>query len=135
MTEACGVCRGFGYFMAHTEYCLDGDCEGSGCPDLMTCRGCRLGRLLGKILRRDANMTRRFDYVKYDEEVAKKQELFKFHFESLEQMIDSLLQDSRPKSLLMTALEEAYMWAGKALRDEQIAKNPATPHVETRTNE
>jgi hypothetical protein len=35
----------------------------------------------------------------------------------------------------MTKLEEAYMWTGKAIRDDQIARNSMTEHVAERTNE
>ena len=33
-----------------------------------------------------------------------------------------LLDDSRYKALFMTELEIAYMWTGKAIRDEQVAR-------------
>lgn len=61
----------------------------------------------------------RFDYVKYDDEAARVQAVLKHTFEELERSISSYLLDGRAKSLAMTKLEEAYMWVGKAIRDEQ----------------
>lgn len=63
----------------------------------------------------------RFDYVKYDETTINRQNIIKEEFECLEEMIAEM-PDSRAKSLVMTKLEEAYMWVGKALRDEQLAR-------------
>lgn len=76
-------------------------------------------------------MSQRFSYVKYDEESQTKQELLKKQFEVLEAMVDTLTE-SRPKALCLTALEEAYMWTGKAIRDEQISRNSQTAHVPER---
>lgn len=80
-------------------------------------------------------MSQRFSYVKYDQEAVNKQETFKKMFEEVEAYAEHFLSDSRPKSLFMTALEEAYMWTGKAIRDEQIARNSQPEHVAERTNE
>jgi len=76
-------------------------------------------------------MSNTFSYVKYDQESIRKQETFKTMFEAIEDFANLSLKDSRPKSLLKTALEEAYMWTGKALRDEQIERDN-TPHCEAR---
>lgn len=75
-------------------------------------------------------MSKRFDYVKYNENTIKKQERFKGLVLLLEKEIDTIGQQipamargvivGRPKSLAFTALEEVYMWIGKALKDEQI---------------
>ena len=78
--------------------------------------------------------TRTFDYVRYDEDSVTKQEAFKAKFEELEQMGIDLLPPGRARSLLSTKLEEAYMWTGKAIRDEQIARNNAS-HEPARTNQ
>lgn len=67
-------------------------------------------------------MSRRFDYVKYDADSQGKQQTFKQMFEQIEKFALDALHDSRPRALLMTALEEAYMWTGKAIRDDQIAR-------------
>ena len=66
-------------------------------------------------------MAGRFDYVRYDEEHAEIQSQFRFRFEATEMAIETL-PDGRAKSLAMTKLEECYMWIGKAIRDDQIAK-------------
>lgn len=79
-------------------------------------------------------MSQRFSYVKYDQASIVKQEEFKKMFEAIEEYANKSLIESRPKSLLMTALEEAYMWTGKAIRDEQIAINSLAEHVSERTN-
>lgn len=67
-------------------------------------------------------MSQRFSYVKYDEVSAITQQAFKEAFQSLESMA-TMLPDNRAKSLFLTALEVAYMWVGKSIRDEQIARN------------
>lgn len=64
-------------------------------------------------------MSQRFSYIKYDERSQAIQKRFRQLFEEIEAVTDSL-PNSRPKSLLLTALEEAYMWSGKAIRDWQI---------------
>ena len=70
-------------------------------------------------------MTNTFSYVRYDEQAVAKQEEFKKLFETIEEFADKNLDNGRYKSLLKTGLEEAYMWSGKAIRDEQIARNGA----------
>ena len=65
-------------------------------------------------------MSGRFDYVKYTTESAELQAEFKRLFKIIEAHAENHLIDSRAKSLLMTALEEAYMWTGKAIRDAQV---------------
>jgi len=65
----------------------------------------------------------RFSYVKYDKISQDKQQVFKEMFERIESYAEAVLKDSRPKSLLLTSLEEAYMWTGKAIRDEQIERD------------
>jgi hypothetical protein len=77
----------------------------------------------------------RFSYVAYDETAKAKQEAFKARFEQLEAMAIETLPAGRSLSLFLTALEEAYMWTGKALRDEQVARNSQPEHVPARTNE
>lgn len=77
-------------------------------------------------------MSQRFSYVKYDELSTAKQEEFKRMFETIEQFADKNLLPSRERSLLLTALEEAYMWTGKAIRDEQIARDSRLQHVPER---
>lgn len=69
--------------------------------------------------------TERFDYVKYDDATAAKQEGFKMEVMDLAHSIEQLAP-GRAQSLALTKLEECYMWIGKALRDEQIKKNSET---------
>jgi hypothetical protein len=73
-----------------------------------------------KTSERRSVMSQRFSYVRYDSIRAAKQQKFKELFEAVEGYSETL-PDGRAKSLLLTALEEAYMWTGKAIRDEQIA--------------
>ena len=77
-------------------------------------------------------MSGRFDYVKYDAIAIEKQEGFKQMFGMLEKAADDMLPNGRARALFLTALEEAYMWTGKAIRDEQIARNSQTDHVPER---
>ncbi len=75
----------------------------------------------------------RFDYVKYDETAVQLQTMFKIEFEKLDQLVDALA-DSRSKALVLTKLEEAYMWIGKAIRDNQLDRNGSAPLQEQRKN-
>lgn len=77
----------------------------------------------------------RFDYVKYDEKAVDLQRLFKFKFEDLEALIRDGINEGRSKSLVYTKLEEAYMWIGKAIRDDQIVRNGSAALQEERNNE
>jgi hypothetical protein len=65
----------------------------------------------------------RFDYVKYDENSAAQQSVFKKQCEILEQLIENNIKDGRSKSLALTNLEQVYMWIGKGIRDDQRAKD------------
>lgn len=78
-------------------------------------------------------MSQRFSYVKYDDASVEKQETFKQLFEDIEEFAAANLPESRARSLLMTALEEAYMWTGKAIRDEQIARESQPEHTPERS--
>lgn len=72
-------------------------------------------------------MADRFGYVKYDERAVKLQDSFKSLFIAIEQQLDdSLSLSGRSKALALTALEEAYMWVGKAIRDDQISRDGQT---------
>lgn len=77
-------------------------------------------------------MAGRFDYVKYDAQTAAKQEECKQFVEQLETWADLNLADGRAKALFLTKLEETYMWAGKALRDEQVQRGSQVEHVPER---
>lgn len=74
----------------------------------------------------------RFDYVKYDDHSFALQGLTKDMCMELEKMIETIgssldpMTDKskvgRSKALALTALEECYMWIGKAIRDDQNAR-------------
>lgn len=76
----------------------------------------------------------RFDYVQYTPKSAERQAELKGKFQELEAMIETHIAPGRNKALVMTKLEEAYMWCGKGLRDEQIACGSAAPLQEQRAN-
>ncbi len=64
----------------------------------------------------------RFDYyVKFDESAVKLQLRMKDQFLLLEKIINGA-PDSRERALAYTRLEEAFMWATKAIRNEQYEK-------------
>ena len=104
----------------------------------------------------------RFDYLKYDDKAVKQQGDFKQLFQKLEQLIEEsngvhtelmkrvgILESTRAKELVvqnighlfneknlaavMTALEQGYMWVGKAIRDDQFARNGTAPLQEERS--
>jgi hypothetical protein len=77
----------------------------------------------------------RFSYVRYDSESMKKQEALKNMFEAIEKFVEENLRPGRAQSLIFTYLEVAYMWTGKAIRDEQIERGVQTEHVKERTTE
>jgi hypothetical protein len=76
----------------------------------------------------------RFDYVAYDDRATAQQATFKEVFQQIERFVAADLQAGRATSLVLTKLEEAYMWVGKAIRDEQIARNGAAALQEQRNN-
>lgn len=64
----------------------------------------------------------RFDYVKHDEKASYDQVAFKAKVEALERLITEDLKSPRAKALALTKLEECYMWIGKAIRDDLLAR-------------
>jgi len=78
-------------------------------------------------------MSKRFDYVKYDGLSQKAQEEIKQKFIELEFYIEALVP-GREKALVHTKLEEAYMWVGKAIRNDQIVRNGKADLQEERTD-
>lgn len=75
----------------------------------------------------------RFDYVRYDQLAEADQKFFKKQFMDIERELDKH-HDGRYKSMAMTALEEAYCWVGKMIRDEQIKRTGKSELQEERTN-
>lgn len=69
----------------------------------------------------------RFTYLKYYELSQIKQRLFKRLFEEIDFQIENNLPEGRARSLCLTALEESYMWIGKAIRDEQVSRHSDAP--------
>lgn len=76
----------------------------------------------------------RFDYVKYDEKANEDQAVFKNLVQLVEQEIANRCKPGRATSLALTKLEECYMWIGKQIRDDQIARNGSADLQEERTN-
>lgn len=84
----------------------------------------------------------RFDYVKYDKGAEEDQASAKKLVTSVETMIDGIgyaqakltPQTARAKASAITKLEECYMWIGKAIRDDQIARNGSAPLQEERND-
>ena len=79
-------------------------------------------------------MSKTYDYVKYDDNANEMQALFKAKFIELEKALDNLSGAGRATALAKTKLEEAYMWIGKAIRDNQIARNAGAQLMEERKN-
>lgn len=77
---------------------------------------------------------KRFDYVKYDDKATADQTDFKTTVVMLECEIEDRLSSPRAKALALTKLEEVYMWIGKAIRDDQVARNGSAPLQEQRTD-
>lgn len=65
----------------------------------------------------------RFDYVKYDAQAELAQTELKATIGNVESYVEKHVKSPRAKALVLTKLEEAYMWMGKGVRDDQIARN------------
>lgn len=83
--------------------------------------------------RESAIKSGRFDYVKYDEKAQAVQAVCKHLMSNFETALRDV-PESREKSLAFTKLEEAYMWMGKAIRDDQIRRNGTAELQEGREN-
>lgn len=71
-------------------------------------------------------MNERFNFVTYDDQSKEKSEAIKKAVANLEDVVENNLQgDSRAKSILLTKLEECFMWVGKAVRDDQLKRSGA----------
>lgn len=75
----------------------------------------------------------RFDYIAYDRQAQSEQAGAKQICSLLETTINALGK-GRYQSLALTKLEETYMYIGKAIRDNQIARNGNAPLLEERGN-
>jgi hypothetical protein len=68
-------------------------------------------------------MSDRFNYVAYDAFAKASQANFKELFDLVADTIEITIAPGRARSLALTHLEEAYMWVGKAIRDEQLDRS------------
>lgn len=66
-------------------------------------------------------MSQRFSHVTFDEQSNALRQKLRDLFESIEHLV-TLMPNTRASQLALTKLEEAYMWAGKGVRDGQIAR-------------
>ncbi len=80
------------------------------------------------------NKPNRFDYIKYDQDNIDNQAFFKEGFSKVAEDIETCLDPGSAKDKALQHLEEAYMWVGKALRDEQIKRNGKAELQEERTD-
>lgn len=76
-------------------------------------------------------MSSKFDYIKYDSLSMQTQARVRELCESLE-IIISNLGKGRSQSEALTNLENFYAWAGKAIRDHQIARGGSSTDVPER---
>lgn len=76
----------------------------------------------------------RFDYVKYDDTAIAFQADFKTKVQGLENLINTFIGCERSKFLAIEKLEEVYMWIGKGIRNDQIARNGSAPLQEERVD-
>lgn len=76
----------------------------------------------------------RFDYVAYDAQATADQANMKVQVTNLEHEIEMTIKCPRSKALVLTKLEEVYMWIGKGIRNDQIARNGSAPLQEGRNN-
>lgn len=75
----------------------------------------------------------RFDYIQYDEIAVEQQSRVRDRFVKLEEFI-APLKEGRAKSLVLTHLEIAYMWVGKAIRDEQVERTGVSEELKQRSD-
>jgi len=68
-------------------------------------------------------MATRLDYVKWDEISEKNQQIVKQYYLLIESFVSDTFKDSREKSLVLTKLEESWMWVGKAIKVDQEKRN------------
>lgn len=67
-------------------------------------------------------MSGTFDYIEWNALSQKNFDDIRDATEVLEELILHRLTSSREKSLAMTNLEQTFMWVGKAVRNDQLAK-------------
>ena len=67
----------------------------------------------------------RFGYIAYDDLATSKSGAVRAAMQEVETLLLQHLPESRPRSLALTKLEEAFMWIGKAIRDDQLERESA----------
>lgn len=77
----------------------------------------------------------RFDSISWDDKAFDDQLLLKVYYQGIEQCVLSTTLPGRAQALALTALEESYMWCGKAIRDAQIERGGSAPLMEERKDE
>ncbi len=78
----------------------------------------------------------RFDYVKYDDSATAQQLRCKVACIALEEAINAIGNGGgREKAIALTQLEHVYARCGRAIRDDQIARNGSAELEEGRGNE
>jgi hypothetical protein len=75
-----------------------------------------------------------FDYIKFDKQSTANQASIKEVFTTLETVILHKLNHSRYRALAITALEEAYSWVGKAVREDQLKRGGENELEEKRSD-
>lgn len=81
-------------------------------------------------------MSNRFDYVKYDDKAQAMQSECKAACVMLEMAINGIgAGGGREKAIAMTQLEHVYARCGRAIRDDQIARNGSAKLQEGRAAE
>lgn len=77
----------------------------------------------------------RLDYVKYDTAAVAAQAQFKDAFEAVISLVQSHpAGGSEQAQFALVRLEEAYMWVGKMIRDDQVVRNGSATPQEERTD-
>jgi hypothetical protein len=61
----------------------------------------------------------RFDYIAYDQDHQRLSSEFRLFYQNLEEAILAGLPEGRERALVLTKLEESFMWVGKTLKISQ----------------
>lgn len=64
----------------------------------------------------------KFDSIQFDNHSQAVSETIKQRYKPLFDLIETSLQPSRERSLVLTKLEESFMWVNKALKEEQLKR-------------
>lgn len=75
-------------------------------------------------------MSDKFKCIEYDAASLENLEVIQERFTSLAESIEHRLINSRTRALALTSLEEASMWIGKSIRDDQIERTEEQEEAE-----